>query len=54
MFAQSLIEYSMVDALSSGLREFQIWLLDVRYTTWLIMGAIVLFVAFLWRFRPQR
>jgi hypothetical protein len=54
MIAQSLIEYSMVDALSSGLREFQIWLLDVRYTTWLIMGGLVLFVAFLWRFRPQR
>ena len=54
MFAQSLIEYSMVDALSSSLTEFQIWLFDVRYTTWLILGGVILFAAFLWRFRPQR
>ncbi len=54
MFAQNLIEYSMLEALTTGVREFQIWLGDVRYTTWLILGGAVLAVAFLWRFRPQR
>jgi hypothetical protein len=54
MLAQSLLEYGLLDSLTSGVREFQIWLGDVRYSTWLILGGAVLFIAFLWRYRTQR
>ena len=54
LFAQSLIEYSFLEGITSGLRELQIWMADVRYTTWLIWGGAGLFVVFLWRYRPQR
>jgi hypothetical protein len=54
MVAQSLLEYSLLDSLVSAARDLRFWLDDIRSTTWIILAATVLFVAFLFRYIPRR
>jgi hypothetical protein len=53
MFAQSLIEYDFIGSFFTGMREFQIYVGDLPYTTWVIIGGILLALTFLFRYRPR-
>ena len=53
MFAQSLIEYDFAGSFFTGLRQFQIYLGDLPYTTWLVVAGLLLALAFIFRYRPR-
>jgi len=53
MLAQNLIEYSFLDSFLSGLRQFQIYVGDLPYTTWVIIGGVLLGLAAIFRYRPH-
>jgi hypothetical protein len=53
MLAQNLIEYSFLESFLSGLRQFQIYVGDLPYTTWVIIAGVLLGLAAIFRYRPH-